>query len=91
MAKLLIHLTEEDLIKILDAAIEKVLSQYQNLRRPIKDDEELLCRKEVAKLLKVSLVTINEWCRKEILYPRRINSRVYFLKSEIMNLLKGDK
>lgn len=55
-----------------------------------QEDVELLTRQEVADIYKVSLVTIRQWEKDNIIpKPIRKGSRVYFLKSEIMNDIYG--
>lgn len=52
-----------------------------------REPEEYMTRIETAKLLKISLVTVHEWNKKKILYPRKIGKRTYYLRSEIKELL----
>jgi len=53
--------------------------------------EKYLTRKETAKLLQVSLVTLNDWSKKGIIQSYRINSRIRYKKSEIDEALKEVK
>ena len=80
------QITVEDLIQRLTASI----GEENKKLLPKKDEENYLTRKEVAALLKISLVTLNEWGKekKGYLKPRKIGSRVRFLKSEIDELMK---
>ncbi|MBL7911724.1 MAG: helix-turn-helix domain-containing protein [Bacteroidia bacterium] len=52
-----------------------------------KEEEAILRRKDVAAMFQVSLVTINQWAREGRIPYYRINSRIFFKKSEIMQLL----
>ena len=45
--------------------------------------DEFLTRKETAKLLKISLVTLHQWCKDGILKPLKKGNRTYFSKREI--------
>ena len=44
---------------------------------------DLISRSEIAKELSVSLVTIDQWCKKGILKRYRIGNLVRFKRSEI--------
>lgn len=45
---------------------------------------EFLNRSEVAKLLKISLPTLNEWSKKKILQSYRIGSRILYKQDEVL-------
>ena len=53
----------------------------QNLKPA--EPEEYLTRKQVSKLLQVSLVTIHEWNRKKILDPLRLGTLIRYRRSDI--------
>jgi excisionase family DNA binding protein len=53
--------------------------------------KEYLTRKEVSELLKVSLVTLNYWCKNGLLRSYRIGNRVRFKSAEIEAALKEVK
>jgi len=48
-----------------------------------KKQAEYLTRKEVAKILKVSLVTLSDWNKKGILKPYRLGNLIRYKTSEI--------
>ena len=52
------------------------------------DYDQLLSRKEVADLLKVSLVTVSKYQKQGRLTFYRIGRHVYFKKGDIMEALK---
>lgn len=82
--QLIITLKVEDLRSLISESVSNVISKI-----PIIPEEEILLRKkEVAKLLSVSLVTITDWMKTGKLPYHRINSRVFFKKSEIMEAMK---
>lgn len=81
-----IVISVDELIEIIDDRLENAIS-----KTPDKEEVEILTRHDVAKMFGVSLVTVNEWCRKGILKPHHMNSRVYFYKSEVMEALSGSK
>lgn len=52
-----------------------------NLQPP--KEEEYLTRKEVATMLKISLVTLHDWNKKKILNPYRLGNLIRYKRSEI--------
>ncbi len=84
-----ILLTKKELIEILDERLEKTFLKLNTQEKPESKEEELLTRHDVARLFGVSLVTVNAWCKKGVLKPHNMNSRVYFYKSEIKNSLES--
>jgi hypothetical protein len=50
-------------------------------------DEVLLSRKEVARRLSISLVTLNDWVKRG-LPSHKLRGKVYFIDSEIMGYIK---
>jgi hypothetical protein len=81
--------TLDELLPIMKELIEtSVTDAVSKISRNSKEeDDKFLSRGEVALLFRVSLVTINAWVKKGKLIPHRMNSRVYFFKSEIMREL----
>jgi excisionase family DNA binding protein len=55
----------------------------------VEQEETFLCRKDVARILKVSLVTISAWTKSGKIPYHRIGSRVYFMKSEILKIFEN--
>ena len=52
-----------------------------------KDEPTYLSRKETADLLKITLPTLHKWTKKGSIRSTRIESRVLYLKSEVIELL----
>lgn len=52
-----------------------------------KDDDKLLSRQETADLLRISLVTLWEWTRKDLIPAYRIGGKVRYKKSEVLQAL----
>ncbi|MEZ5199119.1 MAG: helix-turn-helix domain-containing protein [Bacteroidales bacterium] len=72
-------------------AIDEMLNR-KDQAQPHPEAEELLSRKEVAKIYKTSLVTLRQWEKDGIIpKPIRKGSRVYFRKSEIMKDIGTEK
>jgi hypothetical protein len=76
--------TEQDVKQWVKEAMQE---SFAILQKPPADDEPLLSRKEVSKLLHVSLVTLNDWVKRG-LPSHKQRGRVYFLKSEVMGFIR---
>lgn len=86
----LIITNEEDIKRCIREAIRdelKVLLAQTNLNSPSLE-EPLLTRKEIAKYLNISLVTLTEWVRLGLPCIRK-GRRVLFLKSDVLAAMKG--
>ena len=70
------EITGEILARIEILLKTKLLSQPSEI--------ELLTRKEVANLLKVTTVTVSEWSRRGILKPKKIGTRIRYEKAEVL-------
>ena len=70
-----------DLKELMREVIDEKLNDFT---KPVKsEDQEYLTRKEVAKLLKISLTTLNDWSKQGIVQAYRIGNRVLYKKKEI--------
>lgn len=56
----------------------------------IKKHDMLLTRKETAKCLRVSLVTISKWTKVGVLTSYHMGNRVYYKKEEIYKTLESN-
>ncbi|HBR53911.1 MAG TPA: DNA-binding protein [Flavobacteriaceae bacterium] len=85
-----LHNTDPASLKadIVDAINQRIDNLEKSLN-PIRT--EWISRKQASTLLGVSLVTIHEWSKKEILKPYRIGNRVRFKLEEIENTLNGSR
>ncbi len=72
-----------DIKKVLREVLEEKSNDFA---KPVKsEDQEYLTRKEVAKLLKISLTTLNDWSKQGIVQAYRIGNRVLYKRKEIEN------
>lgn len=76
------QLTEE-----IATAVKGQLQNFFNEFKHLQPDE-WLTREDVAKLLKVSISTINNWKKAEKLISYGIGNRVYFRRSEVERCLQ---
>jgi predicted DNA-binding transcriptional regulator AlpA len=73
---------------------EAVQEYFQNavLPKPAvsENEKELINRKEVAKLLQISLVTLTDWMKRGLPFHKQ-RGRVYFIKSEVLQYIRENK
>ena len=67
---------------------ESVRNEMQNIRPPKpKSETKYLTRKETARRLKVSLVTLTDWVNRGRIVAHKIGGRVLFLESDVEEAL----
>ncbi len=79
--------TREQLIDVINQAVQ---DQFEELKREIhevRDQEELLTRDEAASLLKINSSTLWHWTKKGKLPSYGIRNKVYYKRSETMESL----
>ena len=78
---------EEDLRRIVTEIIREELSRalaLLNNFRPVSE-EVLLTRTEMAKFLRISLVTLGDWVKRGLpVHRKRKRGRVLFIKEEVL-------
>lgn len=71
-----------------ESILQEIRFELDSIRQSFQVEErerevEYLTRKEAAKLLKISLVTISDWNKKGILKPYRIGNLIRYKRDEI--------
>ena len=64
------------------------LKNYGKVMPTEENDDQLLTRAETAKLLTISLVTLWDWTKKDILSAYRIGNKIRYKKSEVLKSLR---
>ncbi|AWG20444.1 hypothetical protein FFWV33_02315 [Flavobacterium faecale] len=88
----LIDLTKSDLISLIQQTVATEFQRFSNLMKTVPKEEEqtkIITRDEAAKLLNVSHTTLWKWSKDKILVARKINSRVYYLKNDVLDKLNA--
>jgi len=67
--------------------IEPLAKDLQELRTHNQEPETVLSRKEAAKFLGVTLVTLHDWTKRGLIDCGRIGVRVFYKKSELLNAI----
>lgn len=78
----------DELISMIKEAFKDELKETLKQQKKPDDYEVLLSRNEVAKLLKVSLITVSKYQRAGKLPYSRLGRHVYFKKGDIMKALE---
>ena len=74
---------------------EQILQGVQNKFNEFKKElepnskETYLTRIQTAKMLSISLTTLNDWSKKQILHPHKLGNRTYYKLTEIENKLNN--
>ncbi len=79
------NLNVDELQSLIEKSIRNALEQKEEKKEPTT---ELLTRKEVAKFLGISLVTLNTWTKHGKLPALRIGTRVRYNKADVISSLK---
>ncbi len=85
-----------DFILIQGISAETLLQKFDNLESQIKElkqqpqptTERLITRDETAKLLGVSIVTIHNWVKSNVLIAYRVGNKVRFKENEVFASLQ---
>lgn len=74
---------KESILSDVRKELKEIVLNFQPQKLP-----EYLTRKEVAKILKVSLVTLSDWNKKGVLKPYRLGNLIRYKRAEIDQALK---
>jgi hypothetical protein len=80
----------DDFKKLLGEVIDEKLKQLP-VKEQSKEHTSFLSREEVAKMLKVSLPTLNEYSKNGIVQSYRVGNRVLYRLDEILESIKQVK
>ena len=78
----------DELISMIKEAFKAELKESMNQQEKEIEYNVLLNKKEVAEMLKISLVTIHKYLKSGKLKYYRLGRRIYFKKGEIMEALQ---
>jgi excisionase family DNA binding protein len=65
--------------QLIDSRLNKAANPNEQ-----KAQSKFITRKEVAKLLKISLATLNDWTKQKIVQSYKIGNRVLYKEQEIL-------
>ena len=80
------HYSDHELIDAFLIGLEKRMIAFEKKFKP-KEPTQWLTKKEVASILSISLVTVDDWSKKGILSPFRIGNRIRFQRKSVEQAL----
>ena len=86
MSEFIIHMTKEELVQIIRNAVN--IEMNGQVKSNLVTTSKEISRKEAAKLLNVSVATIDNWSKRGILTKYARGSRRYFLEDELLKSKK---
>ncbi|OCB78455.1 helix-turn-helix domain-containing protein [Flavobacterium crassostreae] len=81
-------------VQVQGISVETLLGKFDELKSQIKELQQqpqadrLITRDETAKLLGVSLVTLHNWVKSNILIAYRVGNKVRFKENEVLASLQ---
>jgi len=84
---LLVGIKLDELLAKIEAIVEAKLSKNYSFRNKDDPSTKYLSRAEVARLLKISLPTLHEWTKSELLQSYKIGNRVLYKQEEVEKAL----
>ena len=79
----------KELLQSVTEIVKSEIKDFHNQHQQPKQQEViLLTRKEVASLLSISLVTLNEWTKTKKIPSIKIGSRVRYDRDEVLTSIK---
>ena len=83
--------SEDDIRRWIKEAVEAYLNValVKNNPSQASGEEQLLCRKEIAGLLGISLVTLHDWMNRGLPCHKQ-RGRVDFIRSEVLDYVKAN-
>ena len=80
------HINPEELTKSISTAVEKIFSKFKE-HLSSKEPTEWITRKQVGETLSISLVTVDDWTKRNLLTAYRIGNKKRFKRAEVENAL----
>lgn len=90
-SKVFISLTAEDLRGMISECIKDAMTLERQVKTPEPIPEDLLSTEDIQKVFKVSKVTVHKWKKKGLIPFYKMNRKVYFKKSEVIDAMQHKK
>ena len=87
----ILNVTRQELVDIIKEGVKLELNRQRSMGNPLNrlsitgEDTEYLTRREVSKVLNVTVQTLNNWRREGVLNPLKIGGRVLYKKEDVYN------
>lgn len=84
-------LDKNDLKEVMESLIRQAVRDEMQSRSSSEDMSPVMSRDDVAKMLDISLPTLNQWEKDgTIPKPKRLGKRVYFIRKDFIDFLESD-
>lgn len=87
MTKTILQLENTNSVDFKNEIIQGVITALKSYINQSSEEDQLLTREETAKLLSISLVSLWDWTRKDLIPAYRIGNKVRYKKSEVLKSL----
>jgi hypothetical protein len=87
----LLNITPNDLTNLIKEGIKSEISELKKSLNPDHLESPHLTRRQTAEFFGVSLNCINDWTRKGILKAYKVGQRVFYRRSELMQVMFNQK
>jgi hypothetical protein len=87
----LLNITTNDLTNLIKEGIKSELLDFKNSINPESLESPHLTRRQTADFFGVSLNCVNDWTRKGILKSYKVGQRVFFKRSELLQVMFNQK
>ena len=79
----------EELTNLISNTIRQELKLIIPESKTTEPEPDFITRQETAKILGISLPTLNNWSKRSIILSYRIGTRIRYKKSEVLNSVKN--
>jgi excisionase family DNA binding protein len=86
-----ISMSADDLLGMIRECVKDALTLNPQVNVPEPIPEDLLSIEDIQKVFKVSKVTVHKWKKKGLLPFYKMNRKVYFKKSEVIEAMQHKK
>lgn len=89
--QIFLSISAEELVNAIKDGVQEVLKKESSNSSKSENEEDLLNIEDVQKIFRVSKVTIHKWKKAGLLPYYKVNRKLYFKKSEVINSLEHKK
>ncbi|WP_340153443.1 helix-turn-helix domain-containing protein [uncultured Marivirga sp.] len=93
--QILISMSVEEFQAVINQVLQEALASLKPSEEPKKNNNyQLLIRNEAAEFLKITLVTLSDWSKRNIIQAHYLGGRVYYVREELskaLNIKMGSK
>lgn len=84
-------MSAEDLLGMIRECIKDALTLRTQVKNPDPVPEDLITIEDIQNIFRVSKVTVHKWKKRGLLPYYKMNRKVYFKKSEVIDAMQHKK